>query len=360
MGRYMEYLAREWSVADIPFDRVRILAPSETSIEGPLSERIEVVATGGPRRPLVLWEQLTLPRASAGAALLFCPSYTAPIGRRGPLVVANHGIYERFPQEFSRARRLRAIPVYRAAVRRADAVIANSRSTSADLVEFLGADPARIEVVYAGPGPQFREPPDPEAVDAAVRRALGERAPYVMFAGKLSPRRNLPALIEAFAAARRADGLPHRLLVVGPQGDAGSVNEQAARLGVTDALVHLHHLELGELQLLYAGAEVFALPTTYEGYSWTILEAMASGAPVLTADHPALHEEGVANAAEVVAEPTPAALEAALRRLLADPDLRRRRSEAGRAVAARFSWRRTAAETMAVLDRVAAPADRRG
>jgi glycosyltransferase involved in cell wall biosynthesis len=307
----------------------------------------------------VLWEQLTLPRGSAGAALLFCPAYTAPVGRRGPLVVANHGIYERFPQEFSRARRLRAIPVYRAAVRRADAVIANSRSTSADLVEFLGADPARIEVVYAGPGPQFREPPGPEAVDAAVRRALGERAPYVMFAGKLSPRRNLPALIEAFAAARRADGLPHRLLVVGPQGDAAPIGEQAARLGVTDALVHLHHLELGELQLLYTGADVFALPTTYEGYSWTILEAMASGAPVLTADHPALHEEGVADAAEVVAEPTPAALEAALRRLLADPELRRRRSEAGRAVAARFSWERTAAETMAVLDRVAAPTDSR-
>jgi glycosyltransferase involved in cell wall biosynthesis len=57
--------------------------------------------------------------------------------------------------------------------------------------------------------------------------------------------------------------------------------------------------------------------------------------------------------------PTSAALEAALRRLLADPELRRRRSEAGRAVAAGFSWVRTAAQTMAILDRAAAPADAR-
>src|SRR5205807_1891591 len=184
-GRHIELLARQWSTQDIPFDRVRILTPGPTQIEGELSERIEVISPRGPTRPLAVWEQLTLQRAAAGASLLFCPSYIAPVARRGPLVVANHGIYEALPHEFSLLRRLRAIPLYRVAARRADAVIANSERTRADLVRYLNADPARIEVIYPGPDPRFLDVPEAREIEAAVRRALGEAAPYVLFVGKL-------------------------------------------------------------------------------------------------------------------------------------------------------------------------------
>jgi glycosyltransferase involved in cell wall biosynthesis len=359
LGRYIEILARQWSLQDIPFDRIRILVPQPTQIEGQLSDRIEVISPPGPSRPLAAWEQFTLPRAAAGAAVLFCPGYIAPVVGSTPLVVANHGIYEGIPGEFSLLQRMRTVPLYRAAVRNADAVIAVCVSARADIIRYLGADPAKIAVIHAAPDPRFLRRPGAADIEVAVTRALGTAAPYVLFVGKLSRRRNVPALVEAFADVRRDGDLPHRLLIVGPVADTERVRGLAERHGVADAVVHINHLEHRELALLYAGADVFALPTTHEGFSWTILEAMASGAPVLTADHASLHEKGVATAAAVVPEPTPAALAAALRRLLTDPDLRRRHSEAGRAVVAGLSWARTAAETMAVLDRVGAPADAR-
>lgn len=362
MGRYIEVLAARWSEGAWPFDRIRVLVPAAVELPAGVAGRVEVVVPRGPARPLAAWEQIALPRAAAGSALLFCPTYTAPLRARGRLVVANHGIYEGLPREFSRLRRLRSIPLYRQAVRRADVVIANSRATRDDLVRHLGAPRERIEVVYPAPARAFLAALDPAAVRAAAREALGgEDRPYVLFVGKLSPRRNLPALIEAFAAARRAADLPHRLLVVGPNVDAVPVRALAARHGMADALVHLDHRSHEELALLYAGADVFALPTVAEGFSWTILEAMAAGAPVLTADHAALREEGVAEAAQVVPEPTPAALEQALRGLLTDPVRRAALGDAGRALARRFSWERTARETMTILDRVGHPADpRRG
>lgn len=361
MGRYLEILAAQWSATPVPFDRVRVLVPEAVELPAGVGGLVEVVVPPGPSRPLAAWEQLTLPRAAAGSALLFCPAYTAPLSVSGRLVVANHGIYESLPQEFSRLRRLRSIPLYRHAVRRADAVIANSRATRDELVRHLGAARERVEVVYPAPAPAFVAELDPGAALTAARDALGgQDRPYVLFVGKLSPRRNLPALIEGFAAARRADDLPHRLLVVGPNVDAAPVRALAARHGVSEALVLLHHRSHEELALLYARADVFALPTVAEGFSWTILEAMAAGAPVLTAEHAALREEGVAQAALVVPAPTPAALEQALRVLLADPRRRAALRDAGRALARRFSWERTARETMAILDRVARPADTLG
>jgi alpha-1,3-rhamnosyl/mannosyltransferase len=290
--------------------------------------------------------------------MLFCPAYIAPVARRGPFVVANHGISEGLPGEFSRSDRLRTVPLYRYAVRHADRVIANSVSTRDDIIRHLGGSADRIDVVLPGAADVFFASHDSAEIRRTVAGQLGDPdARFALFVGKLSRRRHVPELIEAFAAARARLGSDHRLLIVGPDTTGIDVPARAIAHQVGDAVTYVPHLDQLALAHLYAAAEVFVLPTTHEGISWTMLEAMASGAPALTVRHAALAEGGRDSVLAVDAAGVEE-LAAGLERLLSDPDERRRLSAAGRSRAGQFTWRAAASATMAVLDQYAAPADR--
>ena len=110
---------------------------------------------------------------------------------------------------------------------------------------------------------------------------------------------------------------------------------------------------------LYGGADVYALPTIYEGISYTMFEAMASGAAVLTVKHPTL-EEGAGDAALAMPTPSVEDLVEGLSTFLLDGAVRRKYAEQGRERAKRFSWEMVARETMRILDRVADKEDRNG
>lgn len=359
MGRYLEILSHEWSTSDVPFDRIEFYVPAGADIEG-VAQSATVALRWPVKRsvPLAFWQQFALPWAARGCSMLYCPAYIAPVWHRGPLVVANHGIYEGVPDEFSRVARAKTIPLYRLAVRRADRVIANSASTRTDIVRFLGADPDRIEIVLPAAADRFLERHEPARVAQTVATVLGRAdARFALFVGKLSPRRHLPELVEGFAAARRRLGSDHQLLVVGPDTHGTDVEALAAKHGISAAVTYLPHLQQELLAHLYAAAQAFVLPTEHEGISWTMLEAMASGAPVLTVDHEALAEGG-GEAVMAIAEPSASSIADGLSRLFADRDERLRLAEAGRRHARAHSWKDAAATTIAILDRHALGSDR--
>jgi glycosyltransferase involved in cell wall biosynthesis len=356
MGRYIEHLAYEWSRTPIPFDRVILLAPRPVDLP-PLGNQTEVVVeTFGGRMPHVAWEQVALPRRARQLAVLFCPSYIAPVAGRTPTVVANHGIYERIPDEFSRIQRLRSTSLHRMSARRAQRTIANSLNTRADIVDVFGVRPDRVDVVYPAANRVFFERHNPQSVRAEVARVLGADARYFIFVGKLSRRRHVPELVEAFARIRSTESPHHRLLIVGPNTMGLDIDGLARRHALLEALTYVPHLEQDSLALLYAGADAFVLPTTYEGISHTMFEAMASGTAVLTVDHPTL-AEGAGNAAFTLPTPSVDHLYEGMQTLLTDENLRRNLASRGLARAAAFSWRTTAQRTVDILDRVAAPAD---
>jgi glycosyltransferase involved in cell wall biosynthesis len=356
-GRLVEYLAYEWSRMEIPFDRIVLMAPRDIELPslGSATE-IQLDIFGG-RLPFVLWEQIALPRRAREAALLFCPTYIGPLRSGPPVVVANHGIYERMPDEFSKLQRLRSTTLHRLSARRADRVIANSRNTRSDLVEYFHLNENAIDVVYPAANHAFFAEKSSAAVADAATRVLGSADPYFIFVGKLSRRRHVPELIDAFARLRENGAPRHRLLVVGPDTSGVDVPAVAQARGVADSVVYLPHLDQETLALLYAGARAFVLPTTYEGISWTMFEAMASGTAVLTVDHPTL-AEGAGDTALVVASPSAEDLYGGLRRLATDDAFRADLAERGRNRAAEFSWTRNARETVEILDRIALPADR--
>jgi glycosyltransferase involved in cell wall biosynthesis len=190
-----------------------------------------------------------------------------------------------------------------------------------------------------------------------VVRTIGQRVPYVIFVGKLAKRRHVPNLIEAFAICKQRARLPHHLLIVGPNTTSVPVADLAHTHGIANAVTYCPYAELEPLARLYAGADVYALPTTYEGISQTMFEAMASGTPVLTVEHPTL-EEGAGDSALALPTPSVDELVNGLTLLLTDEDLRRTYAEKGRERAKRFTWDTVARETMIILDREADGSDR--
>ena len=143
----------------------------------------------------------------------------------------------------------------------------------------------------------------------------------MLFVGKQSQRRNIPALIEAFARVKRSEGLPHKLLLFGPNVLEIPLGELVERFGIagsvvqTDGRIERHE----EILPVYSGADLFVHPTAAEGFSLTIVEAMACGLPVITVGRGAVAEI-VADAAITVDAPTPDLLEVAIRRVLTDPE----------------------------------------
>jgi glycosyltransferase involved in cell wall biosynthesis len=231
------------------------------------------------------------------------------------------------------------------ALRRAARVIAVSEATRQEVLHRYRLPPERIRVVPEAAEPRFA--PVARARQAAVHARYGLAGPYVLFVGLLEPKKNLTALLEAVARLRRQGAWGDiRLAVAGAPGWGPDPAAVARALALDDVVAFLGPVAEADLPALYAGACAFAFPSLWEGFGLPVLEAMASGTPVVASARGALPE--VAGDAALLVEPTPERLADALGTLLGDAALRARLAEAGRARAAQFSWERTARETLAV------------
>jgi glycosyltransferase involved in cell wall biosynthesis len=299
-----------------------------------------------------VWENLVLPARMAPADVLFGP-YTLPWRASGASVVSNLGIYESRPEDFSWWQRARTTPFFRHSVQQARFVIANSDSTRRDIVQFYNADDSKIRVIRPGVDEAFK-PLGGDRVPARLARTWGvPEGPFFLFVGKLSKRRNIPMLLEAFASVRRTRQAPHSLLIIGPDYLGVDAPGQIARQGLEGAAFYIPFAPREDLVELYSAATAFVLPTLHEGFSFTILEAMACGAPVITFDHPPLNEAGVREASLALVEVSAAALAGAMQEMLDHPARREQLRQAGLACASHFSWKQVAADTMAVLGEAA-------
>jgi glycosyltransferase involved in cell wall biosynthesis len=352
VGRYLEHLLNAWSRWNVPFDSVRVFGPG-TLDDLPRNGRFHVESLPS-RGPGVWWQATRLRPRLSGVDVLFAP-YTLPLGYRGRAVVSNLGIYEGIYAETFPGWRPRANSWHFAySARRADAVIANSASAKLDLQRFYGVHEDKITIVWPGVDERFRPalPGEEELIAGAVERCLGEHAPYFLFVGKLSLRRNVPALMEAFAAVVRSR--PElRLLLVGPNTTHLDLTADIERLGLEHSVRHIEHLDQDTLALLYRGARAFVLPTAHEGFSFTVLEALASGAPVLVLEHRSLSDGGLSDCVLAVRDAAPSTLTHGLERLADDDELCADLRYRGPRATASFTWDRCARETMGLLERVA-------
>lgn len=279
------------------------------------------------------WEQLALPLQAARVQVLYSPANLAPVlGGRNAVVI--HDVAPlRCPQAYSAAYVAYQRRMLPAIARRARLVLTVSEFSRAELIEALDVDPSRIRVAPPGVDERFRTDADADG----ARARLGLTQPYVLALGTASARKNV-AVLEPVARELVRDGVE---LVLG-----GS--ERGYLRGGAAAVRRLGYVAEEDLPGLFAGAGAFVMPSLHEGFGLPCMEAMACGTPVVAADAGALPET-CAGAAALVAPEDPAAIAGALRTVLVDGALRRRRVQAGLRRAAEFSWSRTAALTDAAL-----------
>ncbi len=296
-----------------------------------------------------LWTQVGLSREMLAAPpdVLFVPSHVLPVihARRSVVVVYDVG-HRFFPRAHRLTERLYAEWAIRRHVRLATRLITISEASKRDLVSLYRADPSRIAVAYPAVDERFTPRPAEEVQRARGRYALPER--YVLHVGTVKPRKNLPRLIAAFAAAR----LPREThLVLAGKADFGlpAVERAIAESGAGDRIHLLRYVDGGDLPALYSGAACTAVVSLYEGFGMPALEALACGAPLVVSDRGSL-PEAVGNAALVVDALDTGSIADGVSRLVNDRQLAERLREAGERRARHFTWAEAGRVTLETLE----------
>ncbi len=275
-----------------------------------------------------------------------------PLGTSAARVVTIHDMsLTLFPRCHPLRRLVINRPLVGVAARVADVVVTVSNSARRDLLRLHGIAPERVTVVHEAAGPGFEPIADPvRRRRIRVRYGLPER--FVLYVGAIEPRKNLCRLMAAFQAAR-ARGVRHELVCVGPYGwSSRDLYECIDRLELGRVVHFTGYVPVEDLPVIYNLGQLFVFPSLYEGFGLPVVEAMACGTPVITANTSSL-DEIAAGAAETVDPLNVEALADAIVRLAGDEELRRDLSQRGFVRAREFSWSRAAKEMLAVYGRAA-------
>lgn len=206
-------------------------------------------------------------------------------------------------------------------------IVCVSRTTAEHLRETAPGAQERIRVVHHGIDPLFRPVSRPPA-----------QPPYFLCLGRARKKKNAAAAIRAFRVFLDRTASSHRLLFAGPSGeDREAILEKSRALGLSERVGLLGYIPESQMPALYAGATALLYLSLSEGFGLPPLEAMACGTPVIASNRGAIPEIS-GPAAQLVPPEEPLAAALAMERLVADPALRASRIEAGKSLAARFSW----------------------
>jgi glycosyltransferase involved in cell wall biosynthesis len=384
IGRYVANLACTLAPLLASDERLTILHHPQHPFVLPdvPAVRLLPVATS----PFALAQQWQLPRLLCRLrADLYHSAYVMmPYAPGVPTVLTIYDLIPvLLPEQSSRRARWLARWANRLALRTARCALAISEATRADYIRHLCVEPGKVIAVPLAADPAFKPAADRGRL-TAVREKYGLPERYVLYFGSNKPHKNLVRLVEAWDAASGQVGKwasrqvgksaseqvsksANRQIANGESAEdvsrftfhvprlviAGAWDarypeprQRAEALGLADRVGFLGPVPEADLPDLYAGAELFVFPSLYEGFGLPVLEAMACGVPVVCSQASSLPE--VAGDAAVQVDPLDvAALADAIRRVLADADLRETMRVTGLAQAARFSWERTARQTLA-------------
>ena len=340
-GRFVRELLRALAERD---DDHRYFLYARDRWEEPLDERFSwrTIKASDP-----LWNLRAARRASRECNVFFSTnSYLTAWFTTVPTAL---NIFDLIAWEVPAEAQRRAAAIERAtigaALRRAASVICNAESTRRDLLRRWPTTNAKTAVVPLAASPVFLRERTAEQLEN-VRRHFRLERPFVLAVGTIEPRKNLGRLVEAFVQLPSDQRSTYELAVVGPRGwDDKAV---VSRLRSTPGVVLLGRVSDEDLAALYRLCELFCYPTLYEGFGLPVVEAMSSGAAVVTSNVSSLPEVAQQGAAYVDPREI-SSIRDGIARLLASPEDRATLRHRAKERAAMFSWAATAEQVLRQL-----------
>lgn len=319
-------------------------------IRDPRFHTISVGVRGDRRPPRVLWEQAYLPFAARKIKLdvLHSPSYTWPVLSDVPGVVTIHDmLYAAYPMYVAQPKlafwRI-LVPWSAGKCRR---IITVSENSKRDILRYLRVPTEKVVVTPEALDRRFQNVMADSHRIRSLKAKYGLERPYILNVGGCAAHKNAAVLIRALARVRSMAETEHLSLVIAGRDNGAReyLRSLAESLGLRSAVIFTGYVSEEDLPDLYCGATLYASPSYFEGFGLTILEAMASGTPVMVSDRGSLPEV-VGEAALVVDPDRQEDIVAGLRRLACDSELRDELVQKARKRLACYSWRQATRLTL--------------
>lgn len=288
--------------------------------------------------------------------VLFVPSHVLPIAGPRHTVVTVHDLgYEYYPKAHS----YKDLHYLRWSTKRhtrdATRIIADSKATKNDLISLYGADPERIRVVYLAPDPTLKPVKDKIKLSlGAAQFGIPGYASYLLHIGTIHPRKNLDRLLEAFAMLRHR--LPEKklhLVLAGGMGHEGHrLRQKVKNMKLEEHVRFTGYVMAHQIATLYSGAAAYVLPSLFEGFGLPALEAQACETPLVCSNSSSLPE--IAGEGAIYFPPdNTESMAKAIEAVLTNDSLRQELIDKGRQNLKRFSWQKSAEDTLRILEEAA-------
>jgi len=358
ISKYIIKLLEQFDSSGEDMDFEVMIYDDEKSIFLPSTERMSSVCCAERLRNPVLnvaWHQLGLPRLCLKRKydVLFLPAANRrmPFWVPCPTVGTVHDFSSTHVEEkYDPARMFFIKQVTPVLIRRLNSVITVSENSKKDIVDFCGIPQDRVVVTPNGVDLDIYFPGDKDEALEKIQQEYNVRRPFILYVSRIEhPGKNHVRLIRAFNCFKEKTKLPHQLVLAGSKWSrSDEVYEVAADSAYSEDISFIGFVKNPDLPYLYRAADLFAFPSLYEGFGMPILEAMASGTPVVCSNQSSIPE--VAGDAALLFDPYDEEdICSKMERILSNDDLRNECIDRGIKRSLLFSWSNTANKTLEVI-----------
>jgi len=286
------------------------------------------------------------------------PTSRIPMSYRGKTVVTVHDLAGyKVPDAFPKLKRTKYKATLNLMAGKADRIIAVSNSTRDDLCKFFGRPSNSVKVIYSGFDKRLFEASKVTREKVLEKYEIDKDKKYILFLGTLEPVKNITRLFEAFKLFRETQKkefgkCDYKLVMAGKMGWlGGEYNQLAKDLGISKEVIFTGYVNGDDLVPIFKNADFFVMPSLYEGFGTTVLEAFATGTPAIVSNVSSIPE--IADNAAILVNPFDTKeISEAMLRLASDEDLKEVYREKGMKQVEKFDWEKCARETLEVYKSV--------